>query len=255
MQSREKLTPLPSAKIDQLFLPIFHAFHYPPNLPPLLFRTSTGNLNFNLTTSARSWSGRLNFKWEVSLGHKGREIRQGCSDHRSPPPSPSLLQPPIEHRRCCHPPPLSRGVHLQFLAQIALEPHLITPRYLSNVSLPSQEGKFPNFFLPGITNSSLQFLLTDNFPSRGELFIVYYPIVRDEASWSFSPRDVSIRENENFSASRISICGGRLAWPAFFEDDKKRKKIGVDIFVAEGGILVPLEERNLAGQPISLSRS
>lgn len=99
----------------------------------------------------------------MSLGHKGREIRQGCSDHRSPPPFPSLLQPPIEHRRCCHPPPLSRGVHLQFLAQIALEPHLITPRYLSNVSLLSQEGKFPNFFLPGITNSSLQFLLTDNF--------------------------------------------------------------------------------------------
>lgn len=57
-QTREK-----SAKIGQNFsyqiYPIFHAFHCPPNLPPLLFRTSTGNLNFNLTTSPRSWSGRL----------------------------------------------------------------------------------------------------------------------------------------------------------------------------------------------------
>lgn len=61
-----------------------------------------------------------------------------------------------------------------------------------------------------------------------------------------------IRENENFF--RFQFVGVASFVQDFSKMIKKEKK-GVDIFVAEGEILVPLEERNLAGQPISLSRS
>lgn len=174
VQSREKLTPLPSAKIGRpTFSPNISRVPLSAQFAAAFISNFHGELKFQFNHLGSVLIRPLKFQMRSVPGTQRPRDKAGML--RPPFATAVPLPPPtpIEHRRCCHPPPLSRGVHLQFLAQIALEPHLITPRYLSNVSLPSQEGKFPNFFLPGITNSSLQFLLTDNFPSRGELFIVY----------------------------------------------------------------------------------
>lgn len=81
------VTPLGKYR-PQTFSPDISRVHCPPNLPPLLFPTSTGNLNFNLTTSDGldpAGGARLNFKWEVSPGQRPR---RGCTTvrhHPSPP--------------------------------------------------------------------------------------------------------------------------------------------------------------------------
>lgn len=110
----------------------------------------------------------------MSLGHKGQEIRQGCSDHRSPPPySPSLQPPPIEHRRCCH---IHDGVHLQFSAQITLEAHSNREQIFIQ-RFPSKRENFVDAWSFPLESSSLSLQFsTDNFLSKkregGKLFII-----------------------------------------------------------------------------------
>lgn len=92
------VTPLGKYR-PQTFSPDISRVHCPPNLPPLLFPTSTGNLNFNLTTSDGldpAGGARLNFKWEVSPGQRPRD--KAGVHHRSPPPF--FSNRPIERRRC-----------------------------------------------------------------------------------------------------------------------------------------------------------
>lgn len=97
------------------------------------------------------------------------------------PLPPSLQPPPIEHRRCCH---IHDGVHLQFSAQITLEAHsnreqIFIQRFPST---PRREISWTRDLFPLESSSlCLQFLSTDNFPSRkgeeGENYLFLYPLV------------------------------------------------------------------------------
>lgn len=130
------VTPLGKYR-PQLFRPIFHALLLSAQFAAAFI--STGNLNFNLTTSNGldpAGAARLNFKWEVSPGQRPRDKGEGGMHHRSPPPFSSSNHP-IERRRCrCDPP----ETHLQFLARGSHAGRVITRRYYTERSFPSKPG-------------------------------------------------------------------------------------------------------------------
>lgn len=127
------VTPLGKYR-PQTFSPDISRVHCPPNLPPLLFPTSTGNLNFNLTTSDGldpAGGARLNFKWEVSPGQRPRDKNGGA-----PPFATTLLLQPPDRTSTLRP----NQTHLQFLARGSHAGRVITRRYYTERSFPSKSG-------------------------------------------------------------------------------------------------------------------
>lgn len=155
----------------------------------------------------------------MSLGHKGQEIRQGCSDHRRfplPPPTPrsNIDAAAIHH----HP----RGAFTILSPDRSGSASNHAQIFIQRVFLPRGKISWTRNFFARITNLSLQFLLTPIILHRGEeLFI--------NKSFIFSNEDIIDSFHLVFNSWEwkffpISICRSRLVCPGFFEDDKKRKK-------------------------------